>query len=133
MSGQHGWPYEAVEAGGASARDVASLPRACTLSDAEMRARTESLRSGFVGAVKRFERIPQGYVYWFARNDDNMSKVAAFALFESGCCNFLSFGIGLHPDGDEISLRISGPDEAGPELFHQAVRGSACACCGAAS
>ncbi len=55
-------------------------------------------------------------MYWFERTPEHLEKVAAFALFESDCCDFVDFGIGLSAGGDRISLRITGPDGAGDFL-----------------
>jgi hypothetical protein len=68
------------------------------------------------------QAIDDGYVYWFERTQENLRLVSDFILFESQCCDFLSFGIGLHPKGSRISLRISGPD-GGAEFLKQAMQG----------
>ena len=94
-----------------------------SLPAADIRQRIATLTTEFIPRVIETEEIADGIVYWFERTDEDMRQVAEFALFESRCCNFLSFGIGLHPDGTRISLRISGPKQ-GPEFLKQAMIGN---------
>ncbi len=117
------WPLEAVEADGLSAAQIEELAPACSLPEADLRERKADLRENFLPLVLHTEQIADGYIYWFERNDKNMALVAEFALFESRCCNFLSFGIGLHPQGSRISLRITGPRQ-GPEFLREAMQGN---------
>ena len=70
------------------------------------------------------DRIQDGYVYWFRRTEDELRKVVEFALFESKCCDFLDFGIGLNTEGTRISLRISGPRGTG-DFLQLAMKGKA--------
>lgn len=127
------WPYEAVESDGISAAAIESLPQACSLSTLDLGARKAYLTESFIPRIVESERVSDGYVYWFHRTKEDMKLVSDFALFESGCCNFLSFGIGLHPDGSRISLRITGPN-GGAEFLKEAMKGnvrtkqSACGC-----
>ena len=77
-----------------------------------MKQRIEKLRTDFVPKIIEVEKIADGFVYWFERSAEQIHDVAEFALFESECCDFLDFGIGLSTGGDRISLRISGPQGA---------------------
>lgn len=110
------WPYEPIDATGASREQIEQRPVACKLADEERRVRREKLRLEFLPGVLEIEEIEGGCVYWFERSEALLSKIADFALFESDCCDFLDFGIGLNAGGDRISLRISGPHGPGPFL-----------------
>jgi len=129
------WPYEAAEPNGPSTLVIESLPQACSLSTSDLSSRKLDLRRSFIPRIIDIEQVPDGFVYWFDRTEEDMKLVSDFALFESRCCNFLSFGIGLHPEGKRISLRITGPG-GGAEFLKEAMKGnvaakpSACGCSG---
>lgn len=106
-----GWPYEAVEPD--PTNDPGERPTACTLDPVDLRRRTAALRDDFRPRVLERSAIADGFVYWFDRSEENLAAITRFVWFESHCCEFLSFGIGLHPGGSRISLRISGPNGAG--------------------
>ncbi len=107
-----GWPYEPALATDPTREDLEQRPMACKLPAGDIKERIEWLRAEFIPGILRVQEIEDGYVYWFQRSDEELRKVAEFARFESECCDFLDFGIGLNTGGDRISLRISGPQGA---------------------
>ncbi len=109
---QSEWPCEPLDQDGPTPAQISALPQACTLTTQAISTRAAHLRKQFKPLITRREEISCGYVYWFKRTRDNMQMLADFALFESQCCSFLSFGIGLHPGGNQLSMRITGPAEA---------------------
>ena len=101
------WPYEPREpAESARAAPVCSLPAE------QLRERVEELRRDFFPQVLAAEDIPDGLVLWFERTEERFRQVADYALYESECCAFLDFGIGLAGSGTRIALRISAPDDS---------------------
>lgn len=104
-----GWPYEPPGPAAPTPEELKSRPLACKLGLGDVRERIETLRSDFIPKIVEVEAIADGYVYWFERSAERLREVSEFALFESECCDFLDFGIGLNTRGDRISLRISGP------------------------
>ncbi len=110
------WPYEPVERD-RRAPDVV----ACKLPREDIRKRVEALRESFHPGILEVEELDNGMVYWFARSNEWLAKVTEFALFESECCDFLDFGIGLCAGGERISLRVSGPGSK--EFLAEARRG----------
>lgn len=91
--------------------------RACRLPEPELRERAREIRESFVPGILEVEEREDGFVYWFARSDEWFARVTDFARFESRCCDFLDFEIGLAAAGERISLRISGPVDAKPFLI----------------
>ena len=100
------WPYEAVEPGSSA---VEPKQFACKLGNDNIRARSRELDRTFRPGILEREELEDGCVYWFDRTDEWFEKVTHFAWFESRCCDFLDFGVGLCASGKRISLRISGP------------------------
>lgn len=115
---QRRWPYLPSEAG---PRPTVPNAPACLLPPQERRERQQEIRKAFVPGILEIEELEDGYVYWFDRTDAWFSIVAEFALFESRCCGFLDFEIGLQSSGSRISLRISGPP-ASKQFLAQAVQ-----------
>lgn len=110
------WPYSPREPGLDS-----HGPRtfACLLPEKTMRQRIEKVREELVPGIVDIEEIPDGYVYWLERTEEWFRRVCDFALFESRCCDFADFEIGLQATGKRISLRITGPGET-KEFLRQA-------------
>ena len=104
-----GWPYEPTGTKAPTREELQQRPMACSLPAVDIEQRIARLRSDFIPKIARVEEIRDGYVYWFDRSAENLREISEFALFESECCDFLDFGIGLNTSGDRISLRITGP------------------------
>ncbi len=116
------WPYEPVDPAAA----LAQPESACTLPSDELERRSAELRASFRPGILEIEELPDGYVYWFERSEGWLAKVTEFALFESRCCAFLDYGVGLVAGGERISLRITGkPGSGGKQFLSQSIRETA--------
>jgi hypothetical protein len=103
-----GWPYEPALATDPTREDLEQRTMACKLPAGDIKERIERLRAEFIPGILHVQEIEDGYVYWFQRSDEELRKVAEFARFESECCDFLDFGIGLNTgalEGAACSIR----------------------------
>jgi hypothetical protein len=88
---------------------MSTLPIACTLGPAALKARTEDLLGGLVRrAVERVD-LPDGYRVRFAPDAGLLTTIAGVVETERQCCRFLTFRLSAEPDNGPIWLEFSGP------------------------
>lgn len=87
-----------------------SRPVFCKLSSAEMRARLGELRTEFLTRIVAVDELDRGFRYWVGKSEAHLVMLAKFVEFESNCCGFMDFEIGLAGDEDRVSLTITGTD-----------------------
>jgi hypothetical protein len=89
------------------------LPIACSLELADASDRLASFSRLTADALIRAERRAPGIELAFRGDDEVEQAVLAFIEAERQCCPFLDFQL---TRGEELHLRIGGPDEARPIL-----------------
>jgi hypothetical protein len=89
------------------------LPIACSLDPAAAAERLTSFSRLTAAALIRAERRTRGIELTFHGNEEIERDLLAFIEAERRCCPFLDFELAR---GEELRLRIGGPDEAGPIL-----------------
>jgi len=87
-------------------------PIACTLTDAEMRERRETVLDSVRRAVIDITPLPDGYAYRFDTTSEILSHLARLVDLERQCCPFLTFRIIVKAGRQPICLEITGPPEA---------------------
>ena len=80
----------------------------CKLQSADLRDRLEELRADFLGAILEIDELDDGYRYWFAKSSERLQQLAKFVDFESQCCPFLNFEIGVASEAERVSLVLTG-------------------------
>lgn len=85
-------------------------PIFCKLSTAEMRARVGELRTEFMTQIVAVEELEDGFTYWVDKAPERLVMLANFVDFESDCCGFMNFTIGLQGGEARVSMTITGPD-----------------------
>jgi len=87
-----------------------SLPIACTLSDAEMRERRETVLRKVRSAVSDVKEIENGYAFEFASGGDVIMELAHLIDLEHRCCPFLKFQLTIEPGAAVVRLDLTGPE-----------------------
>jgi hypothetical protein len=87
------------------------LPILCTLTQAELRERRQTILDSMRSAALEVVDMPDGYSYRFAASPDIYSKLSKLVELESQCCQFLTFKLIVAPQ-QAITLEVSGPPEA---------------------
>jgi len=90
------------------------LPIACTLNDAEMRERRQTILDVFRNAALDVTSLPLGYAYHFAPTSEVLAQIVGLVDLERQCCPFLTFTIIVAADNQAICLEVTGPPEAKP-------------------
>lgn len=83
---------------------------ACTLTEDEMRERSEVVRSRLVESYVGFDGLEDGVRIRFEGTDETLPAVAEFAAAELRCCAFAEYEISTSPPYDGTILTITGPD-----------------------
>ena len=94
---------------------MTTLPIACTLSPAELRAQRDELLPGLVSSALQRISLPRGVRLVFGATARRLRQLHAVAELERRCCAFLEFRIDVTPDGGALTLDVTGPD--GTEQF----------------
>ena len=89
-----------------------TLPIACSLTEAELRERRQTIVKGFSKMEVRVTELPDGYAYSLPATSEVLTQVAQLVDMERLCCPFLTFTIIIEPAGKAIRLEITGPKEA---------------------
>ncbi len=92
------------------------LPIACTLNDAEMQERRQTVLDAFRNAALDVTSLPLGYAYHFAPSSALPAQIVSLVDLERQCCPFLTFKIIVAADNQEICLEVTGPQEAKPVI-----------------
>jgi hypothetical protein len=87
-----------------------AMPLACNIDafDPAQRERHEALTRETFSTVSAREDRPDGYAFRFPLDPERFRRLAEWATLERLCCPFLSFELGLTPDG--VTLALTGPD-----------------------
>ena len=86
-----------------------TLPVACTLGPAAIKARREDLLGTLVRHAVERRDVPNGYRVRFTPAGDILSTIAKVIDIERQCCRFLTFHLTVEPDGGPIWLEFTGP------------------------
>jgi hypothetical protein len=92
-----------------------TIPIACKLTDAELRARREGLLARARSSVVAASWKDDGLTLEFEGTPAMLAIVLEVVQVERQCCPFLRFQVDAGPDGRPISLAITGP--AGTRAF----------------
>lgn len=93
-----------------AAASASDKPIFCKLSSAEMRARLGELRTEFMTQIVAVDELDSGYRYWVDRSQERLVMLAKFVDFESECCGFMDFEIGLASGHKRVSMTLTGPE-----------------------
>ena len=88
---------------------MGSLPIACTLSPAALKARKANLLNVLLRRADERRELPDGYRLRFAPEGDILSEIARMVDAERQCCRFLRFAVTVEPDDGPITLDLTGP------------------------
>jgi hypothetical protein len=86
-------------------------PIACTLTEAEMRERRDTILDSIRETALSVTPLLLGYTYRFRPGTETLAQLARLIDLERRCCPFLTFRIAVESD-DQSSLEITGPPEA---------------------
>jgi hypothetical protein len=115
------------------ATDAERSPVACTLSGAELAERVQTLRRDLWPRVRAVGEAEGRLLLRFPREPGMIERLGEFVAFESRCCAFLGYRVGVEAGSDEVTLEIEGPPEARETLraLREDVRGGGTseACC----
>src|SRR5262249_10785404 len=89
--------------------DMATLPIACTLSPAALKARKANLLNVLLRRADERSELPEGYRLRFVPEDDVLLLIAQTVDAERQCCRFLRFTVSIEPDNGPIWLDLTGP------------------------
>jgi hypothetical protein len=88
------------------------FPIACSLNEAELRERRQTIMKSFSSMEVRGTELPAGYAYSVPATSEVLTQVTQLVDMERLCCPFLTFTIIIEPAGKGIRLEITGPKEA---------------------
>src|ERR1700737_4113505 len=88
------------------------LPIACTLTEAEMRGRRNTILVFFRRAVLNVTPLPLGYAYLFEPTSEVLGHLSRLVDLERQCCPFLTFRIVIEAGNQPICLEVTGPPDA---------------------
>lgn len=88
------------------------LPIACTLTEAGLRQRRQTIIDVFRTMRVTVTELPDGYAYSFAATPETLLQVAQVVDLERKCCPFLTFKIVVGAAGEPMRLEVTGPKEA---------------------
>ena len=87
-------------------------PIACRLTNAELRKREATLLAQFKSAVMATEELRDGFAFRVPGDSRNTALVAELIAAERECCPFLTFELIAPPNGEPLTLSITGPSGA---------------------
>jgi arsenate reductase len=93
--------------------DVAPSPVvACNLNafSPEQAERHRTLVDALRARVRGVRGVENGWAYELPSDADTCLTAMGFATLERLCCPFLTFGLGLEPEGGPLTLTLAGPD-----------------------
>jgi hypothetical protein len=85
----------------------ADLPIACSLTDADQRARGDAVAALFRHIVRTRE-LPDGYIFAFPPEGSRAQELLDFVFFERACCPFLTFEVMFPSPHEVVWLRLRG-------------------------
>ena len=87
-----------------------TLPIACSLTDAELRERRESVLQKAAAGLLEVQELENGYRYHFPAEDAWLHLLTDIINLERKCCAFLSFKLVVESDSDSFWLELTGPE-----------------------
>ena len=87
-----------------------TVPLACTLAPAELRAQRDALLPGLIPHALQRIRLPRGMRFVFGATARRLRQLYAVEQLEKRCCAFLEFRIEVTPGGGALTLDVTGPD-----------------------
>ena len=87
-------------------------PIACTLTEAEMRERRDTILDSVRKTALSVTPLSLGYTYRFRPGTETLAQLARLIDLERRCCPFLTFRIAVESDDQSICLEITGPPGA---------------------
>lgn len=88
------------------------IPIACSLSDAEFRARRDEVLPQVMKKALEQIELEDGFAYRFSIGDEILYAIAEMVNLERECCEFLRFQVTVETGSKEIRLEITGADGA---------------------
>ena len=87
------------------------LPIACELTPAELEARRMGLLPALLALAS--ERVPlsNGFRWRFAPSTEVLITAVKTIDAERQCCRFLKFVLTTEPDGGDVWLEVTGPED----------------------
>jgi hypothetical protein len=104
---------------------MSDLQIACTLSDAELRDRRETVLRKIRGEATEVKEVENGFAYQFSPGHDRIVELAHFIDLERQCCPFLKFELTIAADNGPVRLAITGPEGA-KEFLSEILNSAAC-------
>ena len=86
-----------------------NLPIACSLTDAELQQRRETVLMKVRSAVLERRELEDGYAYRLPASEEWLAALASLVNFERQCCPFLRFQIIVEPGEGPLWLELTGP------------------------
>ena len=86
-----------------------SLPVACSLTDAELQRRRETVLEKVRRAVVGTRELDDGYAYRLPANEEWLTTLVNLVNLERQCCPFLRFNIIVEPGDGPLWLELTGP------------------------
>jgi hypothetical protein len=88
------------------------LPIACTLTEAEVRERRQTILDLVRGAALNVTSLPHGYAYRFEPTSEALAHLSRLVDLERQCRRFLTIRIVVEAGNQPICLEVTGPSEA---------------------
>jgi hypothetical protein len=88
--------------------DCDDIPVACSLTDAELRARLATLVAEFKSRVIATEELRDGYAFHIRGDKKSITAVAELIAAERECCRFLGFELTAEPNMGPVIVRVTG-------------------------
>jgi len=102
-------------------KNLAKLPIACSLTNAELREREATLLAQFRSAIIKTEELQEGYAFRIPGDGERIRQVAGLIVAERECCPFLVFELSALPNMGPVTVRVTGP--AGAKEFLSSLLG----------
>lgn len=83
------------------------LPIICTLSDAELQARRETVLKDVASRILEIRQLTDGFAYRLPSTA--LLQLAELINLERTCCQFLTFKLTLEPANGPVWLEVTGP------------------------
>ncbi len=84
----------------------------CQLTGPELAKRKAKLQEEVFSQVLKITEAEDGYVFYFADDDDFLLKLMDYMLAEKKCCSFFQFDLSIKAHKGGIAWKISGAAEA---------------------
>ena len=85
------------------------LPIACSLVGGEQERRREAV-GGLLNTSRLAGELEDGYRFTFPGDVGWAIRLVEFVVAERSCCPFFRFQLDFQPGGEDILLRVTGPE-----------------------